>query len=353
MDWAWCARPDDIFAASRFSPIAFLLRRWSPLLSRRLLRRIGGAALRADRRSRRRRRHRRWERLCYRPRMLSGPGELGGAALTYAQNDPSFGICCPGQPRQRDDHDLRALHERQRRRRPSSNAPDAASDGPSTSDGPSETGTADAHPPPTPGPTRRSIPATDSAEDAPSDSPSDSWHSTPRGDRRGARRAPRRRARRASPLALSLSLPIVAAAAVVGFIVAAFQAATQIQDPTVAHLPPAPRGGRRASSSSRPLDGSRGWGRSPRECSAPPRCDRPPLSAAALTPPAAVCYSVEEMSESSLQWPSRSEKTGLRSALATARRRAAVASATSANPHPARGGEGLRQERLLRRARER
>jgi flagellar biosynthetic protein FliQ len=44
-------------------------------------------------------------------------------------------------------------------------------------------------------------------------------------------------ARDALLLALSLSLPIVAAAAVVGFIVAAFQAATQIQDPTVAHLP--------------------------------------------------------------------------------------------------------------------
>ena len=38
-------------------------------------------------------------------------------------------------------------------------------------------------------------------------------------------------------LALSLSLPIVAVAALVGFVVAAFQAATQIQDPTVAHLP--------------------------------------------------------------------------------------------------------------------
>jgi flagellar biosynthesis protein FliQ len=44
-------------------------------------------------------------------------------------------------------------------------------------------------------------------------------------------------ARDALLLALSLSLPIVAAAAVVGLVVAAFQAATQIQDPTVAHLP--------------------------------------------------------------------------------------------------------------------
>ncbi|MGO8998359.1 MAG: flagellar biosynthetic protein FliQ [Polyangiaceae bacterium] len=44
-------------------------------------------------------------------------------------------------------------------------------------------------------------------------------------------------ARGALLLALSLSLPIVAVAALVGFVVAAFQAATQIQDPTVAHLP--------------------------------------------------------------------------------------------------------------------
>ncbi len=35
----------------------------------------------------------------------------------------------------------------------------------------------------------------------------------------------------------ALSLPILVIAAVVGLIVAALQAATQIQDPTVAHLP--------------------------------------------------------------------------------------------------------------------
>ena len=44
-------------------------------------------------------------------------------------------------------------------------------------------------------------------------------------------------ARDALLLALSLSLPIVAVAALVGLVVAAFQAAVQIQDPTVAHLP--------------------------------------------------------------------------------------------------------------------
>ena len=44
-------------------------------------------------------------------------------------------------------------------------------------------------------------------------------------------------ARGALLLAVALSLPIVAAAAVVGFVVAAFQAASQIQDPTIAHLP--------------------------------------------------------------------------------------------------------------------
>jgi len=44
-------------------------------------------------------------------------------------------------------------------------------------------------------------------------------------------------ARDALLLALSLSLPVVAVAALVGLVVAAFQAATQIQDPTVAHLP--------------------------------------------------------------------------------------------------------------------
>ncbi len=38
-------------------------------------------------------------------------------------------------------------------------------------------------------------------------------------------------------LTVALSLPIVGVAALVGFIVAAFQAASQIQDPTIAHLP--------------------------------------------------------------------------------------------------------------------
>lgn len=38
-------------------------------------------------------------------------------------------------------------------------------------------------------------------------------------------------------LALFVSLPLVAGAALVGLIVAAFQAATQIQDATLAHLP--------------------------------------------------------------------------------------------------------------------
>jgi flagellar biosynthetic protein FliQ len=44
-------------------------------------------------------------------------------------------------------------------------------------------------------------------------------------------------ARDALFLALTMSLPIVVAAAVVGIFVAMFQAASQIQDPTVAHLP--------------------------------------------------------------------------------------------------------------------
>lgn len=38
-------------------------------------------------------------------------------------------------------------------------------------------------------------------------------------------------------LVVALSLPIIGVAALVGMIVAAFQAATQIQDPTLAHLP--------------------------------------------------------------------------------------------------------------------
>jgi len=44
-------------------------------------------------------------------------------------------------------------------------------------------------------------------------------------------------ARDALLLALTLSLPVVAVAALVGLVVAAFQAAVQIQDATVAHLP--------------------------------------------------------------------------------------------------------------------
>jgi type III secretion HrpO family protein len=44
-------------------------------------------------------------------------------------------------------------------------------------------------------------------------------------------------AREALLLALTLSLPIVGVAALVGALVAAFQAASQIQDPTLAHLP--------------------------------------------------------------------------------------------------------------------
>jgi flagellar biosynthesis protein FliQ len=38
-------------------------------------------------------------------------------------------------------------------------------------------------------------------------------------------------------LSLAVVLPVLAVAAVVGLIVAAFQAASQIQDPTIAHLP--------------------------------------------------------------------------------------------------------------------
>lgn len=38
-------------------------------------------------------------------------------------------------------------------------------------------------------------------------------------------------------LAIAVSLPIVAVAAIVGLLVAAIQAASQIQDPTIAHLP--------------------------------------------------------------------------------------------------------------------
>lgn len=38
-------------------------------------------------------------------------------------------------------------------------------------------------------------------------------------------------------LAVAIALPILAVAAFVGMMVAAFQAASQIQDPTIAHLP--------------------------------------------------------------------------------------------------------------------
>jgi flagellar biosynthesis protein FliQ len=38
-------------------------------------------------------------------------------------------------------------------------------------------------------------------------------------------------------LSVAVALPIVGIAALVGLVVAAFQAASQIQDPTIAHLP--------------------------------------------------------------------------------------------------------------------
>ena len=44
-------------------------------------------------------------------------------------------------------------------------------------------------------------------------------------------------AQQARLLVVAVSLPVLAVAAVVGFVVAAFQAASQIQDPTIAHLP--------------------------------------------------------------------------------------------------------------------
>ena len=44
-------------------------------------------------------------------------------------------------------------------------------------------------------------------------------------------------AQQALLLALAVSLPALAVAAVVGLLVAAMQAASQIQDPTLAHLP--------------------------------------------------------------------------------------------------------------------
>ncbi|MGA7119933.1 MAG: type III secretion system export apparatus subunit SctS [Polyangiaceae bacterium] len=44
-------------------------------------------------------------------------------------------------------------------------------------------------------------------------------------------------AQQALLLTVAVSLPVLAIAAVVGLVVAAFQAASQIQDPTLAHLP--------------------------------------------------------------------------------------------------------------------
>ena len=44
-------------------------------------------------------------------------------------------------------------------------------------------------------------------------------------------------AQEALVLMAAVSLPVLAVAAIVGMIVAAFQAASQIQDPTIAHLP--------------------------------------------------------------------------------------------------------------------
>jgi flagellar biosynthesis protein FliQ len=38
-------------------------------------------------------------------------------------------------------------------------------------------------------------------------------------------------------VALAVALPVLAVAAIVGLVVAALQAASQIQDPTIAHLP--------------------------------------------------------------------------------------------------------------------
>jgi type III secretion HrpO family protein len=44
-------------------------------------------------------------------------------------------------------------------------------------------------------------------------------------------------AQQALLLVVAVSLPILGVAAIVGLVVAAFQAASQIQDPTLAHLP--------------------------------------------------------------------------------------------------------------------
>jgi type III secretion HrpO family protein len=44
-------------------------------------------------------------------------------------------------------------------------------------------------------------------------------------------------AQQALLVVVAVSLPVLAVAAVVGFVVAAVQAATQVQDPTLSHLP--------------------------------------------------------------------------------------------------------------------
>ncbi len=44
-------------------------------------------------------------------------------------------------------------------------------------------------------------------------------------------------ARTAMVLSIAVGLPVLAVAAVVGLVVAALQAASQLQDPTLAHLP--------------------------------------------------------------------------------------------------------------------
>jgi flagellar biosynthetic protein FliQ len=46
-----------------------------------------------------------------------------------------------------------------------------------------------------------------------------------------------RHAQQALLLTVAVSLPVLVVAAAVGLVVAAFQAASQIQDPTLAHLP--------------------------------------------------------------------------------------------------------------------
>lgn len=46
-----------------------------------------------------------------------------------------------------------------------------------------------------------------------------------------------REAQQALWIALAVSLPVLGAAAVVSLVTAAFQAASQIQDPTLSHLP--------------------------------------------------------------------------------------------------------------------